>query len=241
MDFAITFLRLAIAHIVGDFVLQPTRWIAERRARHGRSPRLYVHGILHGLLAYVALGAGDRWREAALIAVTHAGIDVLKSYKDGHGHSARWFVVDQALHALVIAWIAAQVSGVHVGSWMRDVVANPRSLALIAAFLVVTRPTSIFIRTFTSRWDNELVNRKDNLPGAGNWIGLIERTLIVLFVVTDHFEAVGFLLAAKSVFRFGDLTNKDERKRTEYVLIGTLLSFAIAIMVGLAARAVVVG
>jgi len=226
VDFTITLLRLVLAHIVGDFVLQPKRWITERRAQHWRSPRLYVHGILHGVLAYVALGAGDRWREAALIAVTHVGIDVLKSYKDGHGHSARWFVVDQALHALVIAWIAAEVSGVHVGSWMRD---------------LVTRPTSIFIRTFTSRWDNELVNRKDNLPGAGNWIGLIERTLIVLFVVTDHFDAVGFLLAAKSVFRFGDLTNKDERKRTEYVLIGTLLSFAIAIVVGLAARAVVVG
>lgn len=40
-------------------------------------------------------------------------------------------------------------------------------------------------------------------------------------------EAVGFLLAAKSVFRFGDLRDDQDRKRTEYVLIGTLLSFGL--------------
>ena len=50
-------------------------------------------------------------------------------------------------------------------------------------------------------------------------------------------EAVGFLLAAKSVFRFGDLKDDKDRMRTEYVLIGTLLSFGIAIGIGLWARA----
>jgi hypothetical protein len=44
---------------------------------------------------------------------------------------------------------------------------------------------------------------------------------------------IGFLLAAKSVFRFGDLTRAKNRKLTEYILIGTLLSFLIAIATGL--------
>jgi hypothetical protein len=44
-----------------------------------------------------------------------------------------------------------------------------------------------------------------------------------------------FLLAAKSIFRFGDLKKVKDRKLTEYVLIGTLLSFGIAILVGLIA------
>jgi len=44
---------------------------------------------------------------------------------------------------------------------------------------------------------------------------------------------VGFLLTAKSVFRFGDLKESKDRKLTEYILIGTLLSFGIAIIVGL--------
>jgi hypothetical protein len=40
-------------------------------------------------------------------------------------------------------------------------------------------------------------------------------------------------LAAKSIFRFGDLKESKDRKLTEYVLIGTLLSFGIAIAVGM--------
>jgi hypothetical protein len=42
-------------------------------------------------------------------------------------------------------------------------------------------------------------------------------------------------LAAKSVFRFGDLKESKDRKLTEYILIGTLLSFGIAIASGIVA------
>ena len=53
-------------------------------------------------------------------------------------------------------------------------------------------------------------------------------------MVTKHWEAIGFLLAAKSVFRFGELKDAKDRKLTEYILIGTFLSFGIAIIVSLA-------
>lgn len=69
------------------------------------------------------------------------------------------------------------------------------------------------------------------LPHAGEWIGYIERVLILTFVITGNVEAVGFLLAAKSVFRFGDLNKAKEIKTTEYVLLGTLVSFTIALFV----------
>jgi len=61
----------------------------------------------------------------------------------------------------------------------------------------------------------------------------LERLLIFTFVVTGHWEAIGFLIAAKSVFRFGDLKESKERKLTEYILIGTLLSFGIAMITGI--------
>jgi hypothetical protein len=51
--------------------------------------------------------------------------------------------------------------------------------------------------------------------------------------VTSNWQAIGFLIAAKSVFRFGDLSQSKDRKLTEYILIGTLLSFGIAITTGL--------
>jgi hypothetical protein len=64
---------------------------------------------------------------------------------------------------------------------------------------------------------------------AGLYIGMLERLFVFTFIILNHWEGIGFLLAAKSVFRFGDLSNANDRKLTEYVLIGTLISFAFAI------------
>lgn len=70
------------------------------------------------------------------------------------------------------------------------------------------------------------------LPNAGKWIGYLERVLILTFIYTGNVEGIGFLLAAKSVFRFGELNRAQDIKVTEYVLIGTFVSFTIAIIIG---------
>jgi hypothetical protein len=49
----------------------------------------------------------------------------------------------------------------------------------------------------------------------------------------DRWDAIGLLITAKSVFRFNDLKASNNRKLTEYILIGTFLSFGLAIITGL--------
>ena len=96
-------------------------------------------------------------------------------------------------------------------------------------------PVSFGLKIFFTRWKlNPKSAGIDSLKNAGNWIGIIERLLVFVFIVVGQFGAVGFLLAAKSVFRFGDLNRESNMKLTEYVLIGTLLSFGIAILTGIA-------
>ena len=51
-----------------------------------------------------------------------------------------------------------------------------------------------------------------------------------------QWPAIGFLLAAKSIMRFND-TRSAKRPVSEYVLLGTLLSFGFSIAAGLVARA----
>jgi len=43
-------------------------------------------------------------------------------------------------------------------------------------------------------------------------------------------------VAAKSVFRLGEVTRADERNEAEYILVGTMASFLIAILTGIAFR-----
>jgi hypothetical protein len=70
------------------------------------------------------------------------------------------------------------------------------------------------------------------LLSAGAWIGYIERCLAISFIFMGQFAGIGFLVATKTIFRFGDLTKNKDMKLTEYMMLGTLLSYAIAIFVG---------
>ena len=91
------------------------------------------------------------------------------------------------------------------------------------------------MRVLFSKWNQDsefIMKRSDSLMNAGLFIGIIERLIIVLFLQVGFLSGIGILLAAKSIFRFGDLTNAKDTKFTEYVLLGTLVSFLIAIIVG---------
>ena len=74
-----------------------------------------------------------------------------------------------------------------------------------------------------------MADDSSSLNNAGMYIGILERLFVFVFIVMGQWQAIGLLIAAKSVFRFSDLTRAKDRKLTEYILIGTLLSFALAV------------
>ena len=80
---------------------------------------------------------------------------------------------------------------------------------------------------------NQIETDHKSLPNAGKYIGIIERLFVLIFIVIGRWEVIGLLIAAKSVFRFNDLKERNNRKLTEYILIGTLVSFGLAILAGL--------
>ena len=68
-----------------------------------------------------------------------------------------------------------------------------------------------------------------DLPKAGRYIGYFERTIIILLVLRGQYEAIGLLVTAKSIIRVQD---QSAREASEYLIVGTLYSFMVAIMVG---------
>ena len=81
------------------------------------------------------------------------------------------------------------------------------------------------------------ITRSRRIPQAaqvGATIGILERILIVVFVLTGSEAAIGFVVAAKTLARFRLL---DDRDFAEYYLLGTLGSVAVAIVTGLIGRA----
>lgn len=65
------------------------------------------------------------------------------------------------------------------------------------------------------------------LPNAGKLIGIVERLLAFALILSGQNSAVGLIIAAKSILRFRNT------EHSEYVLVGSLLSFGIAIFLAL--------
>lgn len=110
---------------------------------------------------------------------------------------------------------------------------NDYKLWLISlGFLFVIFPSQYIMKYATKKWSDSFEDaEKDALKDAGKWIGIFERILIFVLVVCNQYGAIGFLIAAKSFVRFSETGGKT-RAQTEYILIGTLISFTIAIATG---------
>ena len=229
----ILFIKLLFAHLAGDFILQPGHWASEKETKKLRSPRLYIHALLHGALAFLLVWQVAFWKAALVIAGTHLIIDAVKVLFQNEKRKMEWFLADQLLHVAVLAgvWYVWEAPCISIARWL-----NEDNLILLTAIIILTKPTSIIIKLFISKWAPYTGEEDgESLRNAGKYIGILERLFVLAFVVTAHWEAVGFLIAAKSVFRYGDLKEQKDRKLTEYILIGTLLSFGLALLTSMLA------
>ncbi|KMQ65087.1 hypothetical protein ACM46_12915 [Chryseobacterium angstadtii] len=226
------FTKLILAHLLGDFILQPNSWVADKEHRKLKSPYLYIHVLIHTVLSFIFLWNIELWWVSILIGVTHFIIDASKLIFQTVKNKKRWFFIDQMLHVLVIAGISFYCKEFSFGF-----LNNQEFLKVLMAALFLTTPASIFIKILLSSWtpvpETQSSLQTESLSSAGKYIGILERLLVFTFIMVNHWEGVGFMVAAKSVFRFSDLAQAKQRKLTEYVLIGTLLSFGMAVLTGI--------
>ncbi|MEG9328270.1 DUF3307 domain-containing protein [Salinimicrobium catena] len=228
----ITFaLKLLLAHILGDFVLQPDRWIRDKRQRKIRSASLYLHLGVHALALLLLLQFDlTYWLGLLVILVTHFLIDLGKLHLEGRYNNNLLFLLDQLAHVLVLCGVVYFYYPFEINTGF---IFSPASLLLLLSILSVTSVSAIAMRLLMDRWQLPEDNEEDSLPKAGKFIGMLERLLVFGFIVLQQWAAIGWLIAAKSILRFSDLSRAKDRKLTEYVLIGTLLSFGLAIATGL--------
>ena len=242
------FINLMIAHVVGDFFCQ-TQKSCHRKLNKGLScVDMYIHAVIIFVLSWTVVWQYSFGRVAFVIAVVHLLIDTLKvelekkiKVKNGDGRKiclgeSRFgiypFVVDQLLHVIVIFVIS--------DCWLQSNIWNQfafmdkigiKNVDFILALMICWKPANILIRYILGyckvkglQGDEELSSFK-----SGALIGTLERWLILFFMCLQQYEAIGFLITAKSILRFSEMKKSE---KSEYVLAGTLLSLTIALGCG---------
>lgn len=224
-----------IAHLLADFIFQSEKGADDKNRLGFRSKFLINHIFIVFVLSWIAsLQLNFVWG-AASISVLHGLIDGFKSkfYSKSGLFKKYLFFIDQALHILCLLVVVIAFSELFVFDPVFEFAGNQRELMIAAAYLFCAKPYNIVLKEILNLFDinfSSKTHEKDKeLQNAGKLIGIIERWLVLTFVIVNKYEAVGFLLAAKSILRYKDI----ETIRTEYVLIGTMLSFGIAIAMGI--------
>ena len=256
--------NLFMAHVLGDFYLQGRKSCNRKIVDGIRGKDLWLHALLIGILSWMAVWDLRGWWLALGIMVSHLLIDWLKSClqrrlgiwkiveTEGRkecidGEKKQWdlclFLADQVLHLLVLAggaflWLSINGDWSQF-AWLQDLMAShPLRVRTAAALLLALKPANLLVLLILDVCKVKAGDEGQDAHGnfhSGELIGWLERGLILLFVVLAQYEAIGFLVAAKSILRFGEAS---EPEKSEYVLTGTLLSLAMAVCLGLAVLAV---
>ena len=224
------FLSLVLAHIIGDFYLQTDNCCKQKERRKFKSWFLYVHAMIISLLSWIMVPSCNFGLWVLLIAVSHFAIDAIKI----HCSKGLWsFVIDQLLHlGILIAISNIYEPAKELPLQMIDSSDSFSIPLLILAILLCMKPANILIKLILEKYQVGESESCNNIKNAGALIGNLERILTIVFVLLGQFEAIGFIVAAKSILRFKDT----DTAKTEYVLAGTFLSFGIAILCGLTVR-----
>jgi len=224
------------AHILADFMFQGQRW-SERKASRAFTSHHLWHTLIVFAVSYLLSFDPGFWIAALLIALLHLGQDILKSAikvkKDKN-----LFFTDQLIHLLILAGVSMAYH--HYKGYTMPFDVSLRTLAIVPSLLLCLKPANLIIKNILDIFDVEApgklsqnmdqeVREEDSrgLPNAGKLIGIVERLLAFVLVLFGQYSAVGLIIAAKSILRFRNT------KHSEYVLIGTLLSFGLAIFLAL--------
>lgn len=219
-------IKLFIAHLLADFLFQTKKMVDNKK---WLSKEMFLHifivflsTFLFSLSLYASL----------IICVLHYLIDGGKlEINKTKLPKPIIFILDQIAHILVIilVWCIHFDIANNVIKALLIPFQNYKISLILLGFLLVTTPYGFFIGMVTKRFQKNK-NKKIKTDKNGFLIGVFERLIILTFVLLEEYGAIGFLITGKSIIRF---SAKNEDINSEYVLLGTMISYGMTIITGL--------
>ena len=102
-------------------------------------------------------------------------------------------------------------------------------IILIAGYTITLLSSSILVKRVVSKIGKEDYKKITKVTlDTGLIIGLCENILIITFILIGEYTALALTFTAKSIVR-----SKAMQERPEYYLVGTMVNFTFAILMGL--------
>lgn len=235
---------LIAAHFLADFVFQ-TRKTAENKSN---ILILLKHALLVSATSYVLCGTWTFWTLPLAVFLGHAILDFIKSRIKSRLLAV--FIVDQAAHIVFLTafsiWAANRYRlnlywlSLLGDTWTRLLIILAGAIAAIQVGSILigfaVDPLLKEIAQNGGLTDSERGQPSRGLPKGGKIIGQLERAIIFLLVLAGRPEGVGFLIAAKSILRFGEIKDIKQRQEAEYIIIGTFMSFGYGLLIAFLTR-----
>ena len=231
---------LLAAHFIADFTAQSADW-AEKKTQKFRylAGHAFVYSVVLALVAFLCIPANAVWIPFAITALSHFLIDWIRVYADKKFKTSTShftsFLIDQALHIFIIFTLVCMFDlNVQNKDWLSNLASRvplEQILRYALIFIIILDPASVFVKKlciYVSGSANNSSTKKE--PPVGSVIGKLERIISAILVICGEIGAIGFVLTAKSLARYKQLSEKDF---AEKYLVGTLSSTAIAIIAAL--------
>ena len=236
-------LLFLIAHLLGDFVVQPYR-LSEAKKYHRKS--LLLHAFIYTIFVFgVLLIYGDIVSILVFTSITflsHYIIDVYRIQYDKTTTNMTKhlgsFLLDQCFHLVILIIFSYRISANfnRVGIWLNEQytafipeLGLQRLLQLVFCYLFILSPTSVLIKHVLNCMfpNHQQILCDDTDNRVGSLIGKLERGVILTLGLLNLYSSIAIVLTAKSIARFRQLEN---RNFAEKYLVGTLLSLLSALL-----------
>ncbi|MBA1336645.1 MAG: hypothetical protein HPY66_3080 [Firmicutes bacterium] len=240
---------LLLAHVLTDFYFQSDNMTDSKQTdKHV----LAIHSAIFFITSLILLIPVISMKILVLISllsISHFALDFakIKLCNKANNFSIPLFTLDQVCHVLAVIGLTPFFSsaGLNITSinfWTFIVKYYPflkyitlikliNYIVLLIFYLFIVNGGSIIVKLFLNTY-NSLKNEPEEINiNAGSLIGKLERIIILTLVINGYYNAIGYVIAAKSIARYKKL--EDDKQFGEYYLVGTLLSVLIALVFGL--------
>jgi hypothetical protein len=240
-------IRLLIVHFTLTFLFSLQSGNEVEKSSHWRTANLWAFAIIYAVVMYVT---AFNFEALLLMPLFFMVFVIINGILGINPPRFQALVFSHLFHLvfIMVLWALLLVPGVtaigpffsrSVIPFFRKYIFESRNTLLVTlGYILIFWPFGPLIGLLTKPWHQQFETddrqgiENPGLARTGLWLGCLERFLIYSFILTDDLAAIGFLVAVKLIFRSGEIKEAKNSRKADYILIGSLLSFSTASLIG---------